>query len=126
MPLLQERARTLAELPQLGDFLFFDDIEYDANLLLSSGLDARSAIQAIELVLQSLETTKTWDVSLLEAVLRPLAAELNLSTRKFFGLLRVATTGRTAAPPLFQTMVALGKDKCLKRLTSALQRMAAL
>ena len=126
MPLLQERARTLAELPQLGDFLFFDDIEYDANLLLSSGLDAKSAIQAIEIVLQSLETTKTWDVSLLEAVLRPLAAELNLSTRKFFGLLRVATTGRTAAPPLFQTMVALGKDKCLKRLTSALQRMAAL
>lgn len=126
MPLLQERAKTLAELPQLGDFLFLDDIEYDANLLLGSGLDAKSAIHAIEIVLQSLETTKTWEVSSLEDILRPLAAELNSSTGKFFGLLRVATTGRTAAPPLFETMVALGKDKCLKRLTIALQRMAAL
>ncbi len=90
-------------------------------LLLSSGLDAKSAIHAIEIVLQSLETAKTWDVSLLEGVLRPLAEELNLSTGKFFGLLRIATTGRTAAPPLFQTMVVLGKDKCLKRLAIALQ-----
>ena len=126
MPLLQERAKTLAEVSQLGDFLFFDEIEYDARLLLSSGLDAKSAIHAIEVVLQSLETTKTWDVSLLEGVLRPLAAELNLSTGKFFGLLRIAATGRTAAPPLFETMVTLGKDKCLKRLASALQRMATL
>ena len=126
MPLLQERAKTLSEVTQLGDFLFLDDIEYDARLLLSSGLDAKSAIHAIEIVLQSLETAKTWDVSLLEGVLRPLAAELNLSTGKFFGLLRIATTGRTAAPPLFETMVTLGKDKCLKRLAIALQRMATL
>jgi len=126
MPLLQERAKTLSEVTQLGDFLFFDEIEYDARLLLSSGLDAKSAIHAIEIVLQSLETAKTWDVSLLEGVLRPLAAELNLSTGKFFGLLRIATTGRTAAPPLFETMVTLGKDKCLKRLAIALQRMATL
>lgn len=126
MPLLQERAKTLAEVSQLGDFLFFDDIEYDARLLLSSELDAKSATHAIEIVLQSLETAKTWDVSLLEGVLRPLTAELNLSTGKFFGLLRVATTGRTAAPPLFQTMAVLGKQRCLKRLTTALQRILTL
>ena len=126
MPLLQERAKTLAEVSQLGDFLFFDDIEYDARLLLSSELDAKSATHAIEIVLHKLEAAEAWDVSPLEDILRPLAAELNLSTGKFFGLLRVATTGRTAAPPLFQTMAVLGKQRCLKRLTTALQRILTL
>jgi len=126
MPLLQERSKILAEVSQLGDFFFLEEIEYDASLLLSGGLDARPATQAIEIALQKLEAAKAWDVSSLEGTLRPLAAELELSTGKFFGLLRVATTGRTAAPPLFQTMIVLGKERCLKRLAIALQRVATL
>ena len=126
MPLLQERSKILAEVSQLGDFFFLEEIEYDASLLLSGGLDARSATQAIEIALQKLEAAKAWDVSSLEGMLRPLAAELELSTGKFFGLVRVATTGRTAAPPLFQTMIVLGKERCLKRLAIALQRVATL
>ena len=43
-----------------------------------------------------------------------------LKTGQLFGTLRVATTGKTVAPPLFQTMEVLGKDKCLKRIQSAL------
>ncbi|MCK4353620.1 MAG: glutamate--tRNA ligase [Dehalococcoidia bacterium] len=126
MPLLQERSKILAEVSQLGDFFFLEEIEYDASLLLSGGLDARSATQAIEIALQKLEAAKAWDVSSLEGMLRPLAAELELSAGKFFGLVRVATTGRTAAPPLFQTMIVLGKERCLKRLAIALQRVATL
>jgi len=126
MPLLQERSKILAEVSQLGDFFFLEEIEYDASLLLSGGLDARSATQAIEIALQKLEAAKAWDIGSLEGILRPLAAELELSTGKFFGLVRVATTGRTAAPPLFQTMIVLGKERCLKRLAIALQRVATL
>jgi glutamyl-tRNA synthetase len=74
--------------------------------------------------LQKLEEVTTWDTTTLEDILRPLAAELNLGTGKFFGLLRVAATGRVAAPPLFQTMAVLGKDKCLKRFDKALQRLS--
>ena len=126
MPLLQERAKTLAELSQLTSFFFLDDLEYVTSLLLSSGLDAKTATQAMGIAWQRLETAKAWDASSLEDILRPLAVELNLSTGKFFGLLRVATTGRTAAPPLFQTMAVLGKERCLKRLTAALRRMSNL
>lgn len=126
MPLLQERSKTLAEVPQLASFFFFDELQYDPSLLLSSGLDAKSATQAIEIALQRLEAAKAWGASSLEGILRPLTAELSLSTGEFFGLLRVATTGRTAAPPLFQTMAVLGKERCLKRLTAALQRILTL
>jgi len=125
MPLLQERAKTFAEVSQLADFFFLDDLEYDAGLLLSDGLNTASATRAIETALPRLEAVEPWDAGSLEAMLRPLAVELNLSTRKFFGLLRTATTGRTAAPPLFQTMAVLGKQKCLDRLNSALQRLSA-
>jgi glutamyl-tRNA synthetase len=38
-------------------------------------------------------------------------------------VLRVAVTGRTAAPPLFETMAVLGKDKCLKRIDAALGKL---
>jgi glutamyl-tRNA synthetase len=70
---------------------------------------------------QKLEEVLTWDATTLECILRSVATELNLSTGEFFGLLRVAVTGRTAAPPLFQTMAVLGKDQCLKRFKMILQ-----
>jgi glutamyl-tRNA synthetase len=119
MPLLQERTKTLAEIPQLADFFFLDELQYNTSLFLSGGLSDRSATQAIGIASQRLEITESWNATSLEGILRPLAEELDLSTGKFFGLLRVAITGRTAAPPLFQTMAVLGKEECLKRLKRA-------
>jgi len=124
LPLLQERAKSLAELPQLADFFFLDELEYDVGLLLGRSLDGASAARAIRVAMQRLEVVEGWKAGSLEGTLRPLAAELSLSTGDLFGLLRVATTGRTAAPPLFQTMEVLGKQRCLTRLGTALRRMS--
>jgi glutamyl-tRNA synthetase len=52
-----------------------------------------------------------------------LADELKLKTSVFFGLLRVVVTGRTAAPPLFQTMEVLGRERCHERLKMALAKL---
>jgi glutamyl-tRNA synthetase len=124
LSLIQERARTLAEIPQLASFFFLDELQYDTGLLLSGKLDAKSAAKAITIASQRLKEITTWDDATLEGILRPLATELNLGTGKFFGLLRVAVTGRTAAPPLFQTMAVLGKEKCLRRCDTALQLLS--
>jgi len=124
LSLIQERAKTLVEVPQLASFFFLDELQYDTGLLLSGKLDAQSAAKAITIASQKLEEVTTWDATTLEGILRPLAAELNLGTGKFFGLLRVAVTGRVAAPPLFQTMEVLGKENCLKRFDTALQRLS--
>ena len=123
-PLLQERAKTLGEIPQLADFFFLDELQYDASLLLAKGINAKSAADSVQTAIQKLGSIKTWDVRSLEDALRPLAIELNLSTGNFFGLLRVAITGRTAAPPLFQTMAVLGREKCLNSLAAAWQRLS--
>ncbi len=124
LALVQERAKTLAEVPQLTSFFFLDELQYDTRLLLSKKLDTKLAIQAITMALPKLEQVKTWDTSTLESILRPLATELSLGTGEMFGLFRVAVTGRPAAPPLFQTMAVLGKEKCLKRIRAALQLLS--
>jgi glutamyl-tRNA synthetase len=125
LSLIQERAKTLGEVPQLANFFFLDELSYDTDLLLKGKLDAKSATGAITVASQKLEQAATWDAATLEGILRSLATELNLPTSELFGLLRVAITGRTAAPPLFQTMAALGKEKCLKRFKMALQLLPA-
>ena len=79
-------------------------------------------MRGLEAALERLQAP-TFDAQSLEGILRPLAAELGFKTGDFFGLLRVAVTGRTAAPPLFQTMASLGKERCLKRIEAALNKL---
>ena len=124
VPLIQERAKTLAEVPQLTDFFFVDKLEYDAGLLLGR-IEGAEAVKALQASLAKLERLQNWDAASLEAVLRPLADELDLKTGVFFGLLRVAATGRTAAPPLFQTMEVLGRERCFERLRVALDKLCS-
>jgi glutamyl-tRNA synthetase len=124
LSLIQERAKTLADVPQLASFFFLNELQYDTDLLLKGKLDAKSAAKAITVASQKIEKVTTWDATTLEGILRPLATELNLGTGEFFGLLRIAVTGRTAAPPLFQTMAVLGKEKCLKRFAMASQLLS--
>ncbi len=120
LPLEQERAKTLSELPYLVEFFFVDELDYSADLLLAKGVDKEAAVRALNISLERLRRLEAFDATSLETLLRPLAEELGLKTGEFFGLLRVATTGRTAAPPLFQTMAVLGKERCLKRIEAAI------
>jgi glutamyl-tRNA synthetase len=123
MPLVQERARTLAEVPDLSDFFFVDKLEYDAGLLLGKTEKDKASV-SLQASIAAIGKIENWDAASLEAVFRPLAEELNLKTGAFFGLLRVALTARTAAPPLFQTMEVLGKERCTKRLEAALDKLS--
>jgi glutamyl-tRNA synthetase len=123
LPLVQERARTLAEVTELAQFFFVDELDYEPSLLIGENMNHQSAIQALTVAKQRLSQVQAFDANSLEGVLRPLAVELGLKTGQLFGTLRVAVTGRTAAPPLFQTMAVLGKERCLKRIEAALQRL---
>jgi len=126
MPLIQERARTLAEVAELAQFFFVDELDYDTGLLIAKNMNPQSAVKALEASQQRLKQLSLFDTESLEAVLRPLAVELGLKTGQLFGTLRVAVTGRTAAPPLFQTMAVLGKERCLGRMETALDRLRRL
>jgi glutamyl-tRNA synthetase len=62
----------------------------------------------------------------LESTLRPLADELGIKTGMLFGVIRIAVTGRAAAPPLFQTMAVLGRGRCMRRIDSAIARLQSV
>jgi glutamyl-tRNA synthetase len=126
VPLLQERVKVLGEMAGLSDLFFVDEMDYDAGLLAGKGMAREMALRALETALAALKPLEAFDAASLEGVLRPLAEQLGLKTGQLFGVLRVATTGRTAAPPLFETMAVLGKEKCLKRLEAAMEKLKAL
>jgi len=126
LPLVQERARTLAEVAELAQFFFVDELDYDASLLIGKDVSHESATKALEVAIPRIRQLEVFDAESLELVLRPLAVELGLKTGQLFGVLRVAVTGRTAAPPLFQTMAVLGKERCLSRIEAALGRLHKL
>jgi len=126
MPLIQERAKTLADVPVLTHFFFETQLALDLNVLIGKGMDKQSTRKALEAVRARLVKLESFDAESLEALLRPLAEELGLKTGQLFGTLRVVVTGQTAAPPLFQTMAVLGKERCLERIEAALEKLHGL
>ncbi len=119
--LLQERTKVLSELGDLSEFFFVDSIEYPAATMIPKGMDGTQTRLVLSKVLSVLEDLDAWDAPSLESMIRPLCASLELSTKQVFTTLRVAVTGRTATPPLFDTMDVLGKTRCLNRLSRALE-----
>jgi glutamyl-tRNA synthetase len=122
-PLVQERVKTLVDVPALTRFFFMDCLEYDVTLLIPKNMDTGSTRRALEVSRQRLEGLPSFDAESLEGLLRPLAVELELKAGQLFGALRTAVTGQKAAPPLFQTMAVLGRETCLVRIEQALGKL---
>jgi glutamyl-tRNA synthetase len=119
VPLIHERLEELSEAPDLLEF-FFRDVSYaDPALLVPKKIDAGGAAVALQAVYDQLEPLEPWSVGQLEEALRALAERLELKPGQLFGAIRVAITGRTVAPPLFETLAALGKQRSLERLAAA-------
>jgi len=119
LPLIQERIVKLDEAPALLKFLFVTDFRVDEDAV--SKITDGAAKDILKRSLKELESVDTWNHESIEAVLRSsLIEELGLKPRIAFTALRIATTGSTISPPLFESMELLGKDACLERISAAL------
>ena len=120
VPLLHERFKKLSpeEVWGLTSFFLVEDLEYTVPLT-PKGLDKDGALNALQAVVQELHPIAQFDVDTLEGVLRSLAERLELKTGPLFGAVRLAVTGGAAAPPLFDTLAVLGKDRVMNRLNKA-------
>lgn len=121
-PLIHERLKELGEAPELLDF-FFTDIETpSAEMLIPKKMDAQSTHAALVAVHASLSAVAEWhgQEATLEATLRTLCEQLELKPGQLFGAVRVAISNRTVAPPLFETLTALGRERALARIAAAL------
>ncbi len=122
--LVYERLVTLADFGELTAF-FYKEIDYPTELLFKKAKDQTELlmeqIQQTQLVIESLSE---FNVASLEEKIRQLQEKHDWRKSQYFMMLRVAVTGRTATPPLFETMVVLGQELTMKRLNLASQKIA--
>ena len=118
VPLIQERLKLLSEAPDMVAYFLEEQPVYDPANLVQRGMSEGEAAKALDWSLSALADAE-FSTSALEARLRALGEELELTPRRFFGTLRWAVTGRNVSPPLFETMEVLGRDRVLSRLAWA-------
>ncbi|QNE15002.1 glutamate--tRNA ligase [Pseudarthrobacter sp. NBSH8] len=115
-PLVQERITLLGEAPEMLAFLFKADDAIDVADDARKGLPA-NLTEVFDAALAALEPVQDWNPEEIQAALKQaLVEDLGLKPRLAFGPVRTAISGRRISPPLFESMVILGKDSSLSRL----------
>ena len=119
-PLIRERIKLLGEAPAAADFFFLKELApYDpAELIPPKGGDAAMALRVLRHAQEVLAKT-AFDHDSLDQALREAAKSLGLKAGPMFQPIRVAVCGRKNAPPLFETLVVLGRETCLARIRQA-------
>ncbi len=126
MPLIQERIKTFAELPDLIDFFFTEELDFYTQDMIQKGMDKVHTTKAIDMMLEKLKKLEPWNLENIESAMRSLAGQLDIKNGQLFGTARIAITGRKVTPPLFETMEILGKEKCVRRLEYGNNRLKAV
>ncbi len=122
LPVIQERLPTLSSIGDLAGFLWVGDVDFDPAMLVPKRWDIATAKDALAAARETIADVGavSFEADELEPPLRALAEERGWKAGDLFMTIRVAVTGRTATPPLFDTLVALGRDRALARLDRAL------
>ncbi|PKB77328.1 MAG: glutamate--tRNA ligase, partial [SAR202 cluster bacterium MP-SInd-SRR3963457-G2] len=124
-PLIQERIKLMETAADSTLYFFEEQPEYDPSSLIQKGMEPQGTLDALKSALATLNSASTFDHESLEELLRATGLEIGVSPRQFFGALRTAVTGRTATPPLFETMEVLGRERVLRRMEWAVERLAS-
>ena len=114
MPGLKERAKTLVELLDGADFLFAERpiaLDEKAEKLLDA--EGRERLKAL---LPLLEAAEHWLPATLEEIVRTYAEAVGAKLGKVAQPLRVALTGKTVSPPVFDVMAVLGREEAVARI----------
>jgi glutamyl-tRNA synthetase len=122
-PLVRERIRLLKEVLTVGDFFFVEELpDYDVKELIPQKGDlamARKSLGRAREVLPNVE----FKHDPLDQALRAAAQETGLKAGQMFQPIRVAVCGKKNAPPLFETLEVLGKEKVLERIGKAIEKV---
>lgn len=121
MSMIRERMSVLAAAGPLVDFLFVDDLHIDPSLLVAKRWDEPTTLAALTAARETIAAVGevSFEADELEVPLRQLAEVRGWKAGDLFMAIRVAVTGKTATPPLFDTLVALGYERTLDRLDKA-------
>jgi glutamyl-tRNA synthetase len=119
-PLIQERLIVLSDAVGMVRFLFQSEEDFapePESAAKALGVDAHPVLDA---AIAALEPLAEWATPAIEEALKTALIDgLGLKPRKAFAPVRVAVTGRTVSPPLYESMELLGRDRTLTRMRQA-------
>ncbi len=118
LKLIQERLKTLDEVHGLISY-FYNEPELDPQMLVQFAKDKSRVGEILNSFIGLFTSVENWEMGALDEKAHALIEEKSYKPKEAFMTLRVAISGTTATPPIFETMELLGKEKVLARLSTA-------
>ena len=126
IPLIRERLVTLDDCLPFAAWFFKETVTPEPAELVAKGLSASQTAGMVRQSYEILAVLPELRHDLAEPPMRNLVEQLGLGPNQVFGSLRVAITGQTVSPPLFESMEIVGKEKVLERLNQAIKILEEL
>jgi len=127
IPLIRERLVTLDDCLPFAAWFFKETVQLKPEELVAKNLTAAQSAEVVRKSLDILSGLSEINPASAEPPMRALVEQLGLSPNQVFGILRVAVTGQTVSPPLFESMEIVGKERVIERVKNAigiLEKMA--
>jgi glutamyl-tRNA synthetase len=119
-PLVQTRVAVMAEVVPMVDFLFLAEPPIDEQSFTKT-FSAESAVTTLNDIAVAFESIE-WTAERIKVAVEAVGERHGIKLGKMQAPLRVAVTGRTVGPPLFEPIELLGRDETLRRIRSAISR----
>jgi len=119
VPLVRERAKVLEDAPGIVDFLFLDEVTIEPDCYAKAIATNVAAVPMLDGAIEVFAEVE-WTAEALHGATLILAQSNNLRLGKAQAPIRVAVTGRTVGPPLFEALELLGRDETLRRLRAVI------
>ena len=119
--LLKVRSRTIDDIVRQATPYLADQVQYDPEAVAKTWKDRDTTRDILVATREQLAAAPGWEPQALEEALRSLAESRGLGAGKLFAPLRVALTGLTASPGIFDVLTLLGRERSLERIDSAVR-----
>ncbi len=121
MRTLQERAKTLKEMAESSLFYFTEKVEFDEKAEKKFLTHEKAAL--LEMIRDGLKGLEPFTAEDVRALFEQITEEQNIRLKDIAQPVRVALTGRTVSPGIFETIEAMGRELAIKRLEDAIRRI---
>lgn len=121
-PIIKERLVTLDEVTEWTRF-FFQPIDPEEKALVGKNMDRKQSLSVLTETTACLKDVEPFTVERCEEVLRDYVEKSGYSNSQVFGILRIAITGQKVSPPLFESMIILGREEVIDRLEQAQRKL---
>ncbi len=115
----RERARTMVELAEVSDYFFSEQFAYDEKGVQKHFLKKKDTPDLLRTAAGKLQELEPFNQAGVEEAYRSLSEELEVSTGRLIHPTRLALTGKTVGPGVFQIMILLGREKTVERMKKA-------